>query len=183
MPEGGDCWRLFLLRSWTAWRLPATCTTSSAAVRGPHLGGWGGGLLLPLPGLTFLTACYGLLSRLQRAKSSMLKVTCASNPCKIILTSLFRACPWLHVAGDAAPWPEFLQVAGTFLEQLLQMLVQVKHSLILNFRKILAFLSGCRAYMEAAAGTQREKRRPQGRQLLVLLVSLTTLCRALRPIV
>lgn len=152
----------------------------SAALASP------GGSCAPSLALTFLTACYRLLGRLQRAKSarSVLKVMYASDLCEIVLTSLFGACRRLRgdgdVDGDAAPWREFLRAAGTFLEQLLQTLVQAKHSLVLNFGKILAFLSGCGAYTEAAKGTQRESS-PLGRQLL--LVSLTALCRVLGPVV
>ncbi|XP_023604815.1 unhealthy ribosome biogenesis protein 2 homolog [Myotis lucifugus] len=149
----------------------------SAALAAP------GGSCPPSLALTFLTTCYRLLGRLQRGKSgrSVLKVMYASELCEIVLTSLFRACLGLRVDGDSAPGREFLQAAGTFLEQLLQMLVQVKHSLVLNFGKILAFLSGCSAYKEAAAARQQEQPRPLGRQLL--LASLTALCRVLGPVV
>lgn len=135
----------------------------------------------PALALTFLTACYRLLGRLQRARSAraVLKVMYASDLWEIVLTSLLGACRGLRVDvdvdGDTAPWREFLQAAGTFLEQLLQALVQARHSLVLNFGKILAFLS------EAAAGARPEHRSPPGRQLL--LVSLTALCCALGPVV
>ncbi|XP_059533682.1 unhealthy ribosome biogenesis protein 2 homolog isoform X1 [Myotis daubentonii] len=142
-----------------------------------------GGSCSPSLALTFLTTCYRLLGRLQRGKSgrSVLKVMYASDLWEIALTSLFGACRGLRVDGDAAPWREFLRAAETFLEQLLQVLVQVKHSLVLNFGKILAFLSGCSAYTEAAAGRRREQPRPLGRQLL--LASLAALCRVLGPVV
>ncbi|XP_045439545.1 unhealthy ribosome biogenesis protein 2 homolog isoform X2 [Pipistrellus kuhlii] len=140
-----------------------------------------GGSCTPSQALRFLTACYRLLGRLQRARSAraVLKVMYASDLCEIVLTSLLRACRGRRVDMDgdvdAAPWREFLQAAGTFLEQLLQALVQAKHSLVLNFGKILAFLS------EAATGARPGQCSPPGRQLL--LVSLTALCRALGPVV
>lgn len=149
----------------------------SAALASP------GGSCSPSLALRFLTTCYGLLGRLQRGKSgrSVLKVMYASDLCEIVLSSLLGACRGLRMDGDAALWRDLLQAAGTFLEQLLQMLVQAKHSLVLNLGKILAFLQGCGADEEAAAGRRREQRGPPGRQLL--LVSLTALCRVLGPVV
>ncbi|KAF6073779.1 URB2 ribosome biogenesis-like protein [Phyllostomus discolor] len=131
--------------------------------------------------LKFLTTCYRLLSYLQRGKSarSVLKVMYISDIFEIVLTSLFKASSGFLTDRDDPSWLEFLRVIGTFLEQLLQMLVQMKLSPVLNFGKIIAFLSGCKGHTEAASGKQVKTQDPPGRQLL--LVSLTTLCQVLGP--
>ncbi|KAM5300844.1 unhealthy ribosome biogenesis protein 2 homolog isoform 1-T2 [Glossophaga mutica] len=133
--------------------------------------------------LKFLMTCYQVLGYLQRGKStrSVLKVMYVSDIFEIVLTSLFKASSRLLIDRDDPSWLEFLQVIGTFLEQLLQMLVQMKLSLVLNFGKIIAFLSGCEVYTEAISGEQTKNQNPLGRQLL--LVSLTTLCQVLGPFV
>lgn len=78
-------------------------------------------------------------------------------------------------------WLEFLQVVGTFLEQLLQMLIQRKLSLGLNFGKILAFLSGHQLHNEVTSGQRSEDQVPLGQQLM--LVSLSKVCQVLGPLV
>lgn len=82
---------------------------------------------------------------------------------------------------DDPSWLEFLQVVGTFLEHLLQMLIQRKLSPGLNFGKIIAFLSRDDLCTEATSGKQGESQNPLGQQLL--LVSLTRLCQVLGPLV
>ncbi|XP_036133587.1 unhealthy ribosome biogenesis protein 2 homolog [Molossus molossus] len=133
--------------------------------------------------LKFLMTCYRLLGYLQRGRSarSVLKVMYVSDIFEIMLTSLFRASSGFLIDGDDPSWLELLQVMGTFLEQLMQMLVQMKLSLVLNFGKIIAFLSRCRVYTEATSGKQLKNQNPLGRQLL--LVSLTKLCQVLGPFV
>ncbi|XP_036925378.1 unhealthy ribosome biogenesis protein 2 homolog isoform X2 [Sturnira hondurensis] len=133
--------------------------------------------------LKFLMTCYRLLGFLQRGKSarSVLKVMYVSDLFEIVLTSLFKASSRFLIDEDDPSWLELLQVVGAFLEQLLQMLVQLKLSLVLNFGKIIAFLSGCRVHTEATSGKQRKNQNPLGRQLL--LVSLATLCHVLGPFV
>ncbi|XP_016051514.1 PREDICTED: unhealthy ribosome biogenesis protein 2 homolog isoform X1 [Miniopterus natalensis] len=133
--------------------------------------------------LKFLTTCYQLLGYLQRGRCarSVLKVLHVSDIFEIVLTSLFRASRGLLTDGDDPSWLEFLQVLGTFLEQLMQMLIQVKLSLVLNFGKIVSFLSKCKGYPEGASGKQLKNQTPLGQQLL--LVSLTKLCQVLGPFV
>lgn len=131
--------------------------------------------------LKFLTTCYWLLGYLQRGRSAraVLKVMYASDIFEIVLTSLLKASSRFLTDLDDPCWLEFLQVVGTFLEQLMQMLIQVKLSLVLNFGKIITFLS--RTDTEATSGTQLENENPLGQQLL--LVSLTKLCQVLGPVV
>ncbi|KAL0608764.1 Unhealthy ribosome biogenesis protein 2-like protein [Plecturocebus cupreus] len=131
--------------------------------------------------LKFLTTCYQLLGSLQRGKSarSVFKIMYVSDIFEIVLTSLFRASSRFPIEMDDPAWLEFLQVIGTFLEELMQMLIQMKLSLVLNFRKITAFFSSSKPHMEAASGKQLENQNLQGRQLL--LVSLTRLCYVLGP--
>uniref|UniRef100_A0ABI7Y2K4 Nucleolar 27S pre-rRNA processing Urb2/Npa2 C-terminal domain-containing protein n=1 Tax=Felis catus TaxID=9685 RepID=A0ABI7Y2K4_FELCA len=131
--------------------------------------------------LRFLKTCYRLLGHLQRGKGarSVLKTMYASEIFEIMLTSSFRASSRFSVAADDPSWLEFLQLTGTFLEQLLQMLIQMKLSLVLNFGKIIAFL--CKLSTEAPSGKQVENQNPLGQQLL--LVSLTKLCQVLGPLV
>nr|XP_003940814.2 unhealthy ribosome biogenesis protein 2 homolog [Saimiri boliviensis boliviensis] len=131
--------------------------------------------------LKFLMTCYQLLGYLQRGKSvrSVFKIMYVSDIFEIVLTSLFRTSSRFPIEMDDPAWLEFLQVIGTFLEELMQMLIQMKLSLVLNFRKITAFLSSSKAHMEAASGKRLENQNPQGRQLL--LVSLTRLCHVLGP--
>nr|XP_025706440.1 unhealthy ribosome biogenesis protein 2 homolog [Callorhinus ursinus]XP_025706441.1 unhealthy ribosome biogenesis protein 2 homolog [Callorhinus ursinus]XP_025706443.1 unhealthy ribosome biogenesis protein 2 homolog [Callorhinus ursinus]XP_025706444.1 unhealthy ribosome biogenesis protein 2 homolog [Callorhinus ursinus] len=131
--------------------------------------------------LKFLMTCYRLLGYLQRGKSacSVLKIMYVSDIFEIMLTSLFKASSRFPVNIDDPSWSEFLQVIGAFLEQLMQMLIQMKLSLVLNFGKITGFLH--KLYTEATAGKQVENQNPWGRQLL--LVSLTKLCQVLGPFV
>ncbi|XP_004427212.1 PREDICTED: unhealthy ribosome biogenesis protein 2 homolog [Ceratotherium simum simum] len=133
--------------------------------------------------LKFLMTCYQLLGYLQRGKSarSVLRIMYVSDIFEIVLTSLFKATSRFLIDTDDPSWLEFLQVIGTFLEQLMQMLIQIKLSLVLNFGKIIAFLSKCKPYTEAASGKQLENQNRLGRQLL--LVSLTKLCQVLGPFV
>ncbi|XP_008049303.1 unhealthy ribosome biogenesis protein 2 homolog [Carlito syrichta] len=131
--------------------------------------------------LKFLMTCYRLLGYLQRGKSarSVFKIMYVSDIFELVLTSLFKASARFLLETDAPSWLEFLQVVGTFVEELMQMLVQIKLSLVLNFQKITAFLSSCKQYTEAASGRQLETHNALGRQLL--LVSLTKLCQVLGP--
>lgn len=142
-----------------------------------------GGSCSPSLTLKFLTTCYQLLGYLQRGKSarSVLKVMYVSDIFEIILTSLFKASSGLLIDGDDPTWLEFLQVIGTLLEQLMQMLVQIKLSAALNFGKIITFLSQCREGTGATASRQLETQHPLGWHLL--LVSLTKLCHVLGPFV
>ncbi|XP_054432701.1 unhealthy ribosome biogenesis protein 2 homolog [Pteronotus mesoamericanus] len=133
--------------------------------------------------LKFLVTCYQLLGYLQRGKSarSVLKVMYVSDIFEITLTSLFKASSGFRIYRDDPSWLEFLQVLGTFLEQLMQMLVQMKLSLVLNFGKIIEFLTRCKVHTEATSGQQGKTQNPLGRQLL--LVPLTALCQVLGPFV
>ncbi|XP_057590796.1 unhealthy ribosome biogenesis protein 2 homolog isoform X2 [Hippopotamus amphibius kiboko] len=133
--------------------------------------------------LRFLMTCYRLLGSLQRGKNaqSVLRVMYLSDVFEITLTSLFKARRRFLVEVDDPSWLEFLQVVGTFLEQLLQVLIQRKLSAGLNFGKILAFLSRCQLCTEATSGKWSENQTPLGQQLL--LVSLTKLCQVLGPLV
>uniref|UniRef100_G1SZU0 URB2 ribosome biosis homolog n=1 Tax=Oryctolagus cuniculus TaxID=9986 RepID=G1SZU0_RABIT len=129
--------------------------------------------------LKFWMTCYQLLGYLQRGRSarSVLKVVYVSDIFEITLTSLLKASSTLLIEMDDPSWLEFLQVIGTFLEQLLQMLIQIKLSLVLNFGKITAFLSRCKPHTEAASSRELENQNPLGRQLL--LVSLSKVCQVL----
>ncbi|XP_037676732.1 unhealthy ribosome biogenesis protein 2 homolog [Choloepus didactylus] len=131
----------------------------------------------------FLMKSYRLLGYLQRGKSarSVLKIMYVSDIFEIILTSLFKTSSRLVLEMDDPSWLEFLQVIGIFLEQLLQMLIQIKLSVVLNFGKIIAFLSSCKPHTEVASGKRLESQNSLGRQLL--LVSLTKLCQVLGPFV
>ncbi|XP_058525307.1 unhealthy ribosome biogenesis protein 2 homolog isoform X2 [Ochotona princeps] len=133
--------------------------------------------------LRFLMTCFQLLGCLQRGRSArlVLKVIYVSDIFEITLTSLFKASSRLLIEMDDPLWLEFLQVMGMFLEQLMQMLIQIKLSLVLNFGKIAAFLSGCKPYTETASRKELEKQNALGRQLL--LVSLTKVCQVLGPFI
>ncbi|XP_069854272.1 unhealthy ribosome biogenesis protein 2 homolog isoform X2 [Dipodomys merriami] len=133
--------------------------------------------------LRFLVTCYQLLSGLQNGKSArfVFKVMYVSDIFEIVLTSLFQASSRLLVEVDDPCWLELLQEVGTFLEQLMQMLIQLKLSVVLNFGKIATFLSKCKLYPEATSTKQLKIQSPLGSQLL--LVSLTKLCQILGPFV
>ncbi|XP_004693098.1 PREDICTED: unhealthy ribosome biogenesis protein 2 homolog [Condylura cristata] len=133
--------------------------------------------------LKFLMTCYQLLGYLQRGKSarSVLKIMYASDIFEIVLSSLFKASSRFLIAVEDPFWLEFLHMVGTFLEQLMRMIVQIKLNLVLNFGKITAFLSHCKLYAEAISGKQLEHQNLPGRQLLLL--SLTKLCQVLGPFV
>ncbi|XP_047376858.1 unhealthy ribosome biogenesis protein 2 homolog isoform X1 [Sciurus carolinensis] len=137
----------------------------------------------PPQALQFLTTCYRLLGCLQRGRSArcVFRVMYVSDIFEIVLTSLLRASGGLCVEVDDPSWLEFLQGVGSFLEQLMAMLIQSKLSLVLNFGKITAFLSRCKLHTEAAFSKQLGNQSPLGRQLL--LVCLTKLCQVLGPLV
>ncbi|XP_010620216.1 unhealthy ribosome biogenesis protein 2 homolog isoform X1 [Fukomys damarensis] len=141
------------------------------------------GCSCPSLSLQFLVTCYRLLSCLQRGKSarSVFRVLYVSDLFEIVLTSLLQASNRLLVKVDDPLWLLLLQVMGTFLEQLMQMLIQIKLNLVLNFGKITAFLSRCKSYTEAASSKQLENQIPLSSQLL--LVALTKLCQVLGPFV
>ncbi|XP_006212449.2 unhealthy ribosome biogenesis protein 2 homolog isoform X1 [Vicugna pacos] len=127
--------------------------------------------------------CYQLLGYLQRGRSahSVLRVMYVSDIFEITLTSLFKASGRLLTAMDDPLWLEFLHVVGTFLEQLLLLLIQRKLSLVLSLGKIITFLSRCKVYTAMTSGKQLGNGNPLGQQLL--LVSLTKLCQVLGPLV
>ncbi|KAM6186127.1 unhealthy ribosome biogenesis protein 2 homolog [Rhynchocyon petersi] len=133
--------------------------------------------------LQVLMTCYRLLDRLQSGRSarSVFRIMYASDVVEIILTSLFKASGQLLIDADAPSWLEFLQVIGSFLEHLMQMLVQMKLSLVVNFRKIITFLSSYKLYTEESSGKLLESQKYLGMQLL--LVSLTKSCQVLGPFV
>ncbi|XP_055986670.1 unhealthy ribosome biogenesis protein 2 homolog [Sorex fumeus] len=132
--------------------------------------------------LKFLMTCYKLLGYLQRGKSakSVLKILYVSDIFEIILTSLFKVSR-LFFDMDNPSWMEFLQVTETFLEQLMQMLIQIKLNLVINFGKIITFLSQCKLSTEAPLSKHSENQQPLCRQLL--LMSFTKLCQVLGPFV
>ncbi|XP_006146073.1 unhealthy ribosome biogenesis protein 2 homolog isoform X1 [Tupaia chinensis] len=133
--------------------------------------------------LRFWMTCYRLLGCLQRGRSarSVFRIMYASDVFEIVLTSLFKVSRRFSVETDDPSWLEFLQVTGMFFEQHLQMLINIKLSLVLNFGKIITFLSRCKADVEAAPGMQSESSNSLAKQLL--LVSLTKLCQVLGPFV
>ncbi|XP_023556602.1 unhealthy ribosome biogenesis protein 2 homolog isoform X2 [Octodon degus] len=137
------------------------------------------GCSCPSLDLQFLVTCYQLLGRLQRGRSacSVFRVLYVSDVFEIVMTSLLQASGRLFVDVDDPVWLHLLQAVGAFLEQLMQMLIQLKLSVVLNFGKITAFLSRCKLYTEAASTKQLENQIPLGNQLL--LVSLTKLCQVL----
>ncbi|XP_021075935.1 unhealthy ribosome biogenesis protein 2 homolog [Mus pahari] len=130
--------------------------------------------------LQFLVKCYRLLSGLQRGKNGrcVFRVMYVSDIFEVVLTSLLQASAEFQVREDDAAWLQLLQVSGVFLEQLMQMLTQVKLSLVLNFGKITAFLS---RYRKEASSKEWKSQNFQCRQLL--LVALSKLCQSLGPCV
>lgn len=130
--------------------------------------------------LQFLVKCYRLLSGLQRGRNarSVFRVMYVSDIFEVVLTSLLQASAEFQVREDDPAWLQLLQVSGVFLEQLMQMLIQVKLSLVLNFGKITAFLS---RYSKGACSKELKIQNLRGRQLL--LVALTKLCQSLGPCV
>lgn len=130
--------------------------------------------------LQFLVKCYRLLSSLQRGKNgrTVFRVMYVSDIFEVVLTSLLQASAEFQVREDDPAWLQLLQVSGVFLEQLMQMLTQVKLSLVLNFGKITAFLSRYRK--EASC---KEGKIPNLRSRQLLLVALTKLCQSLGPCV
>ncbi|XP_063116091.1 unhealthy ribosome biogenesis protein 2 homolog isoform X2 [Cavia porcellus] len=135
------------------------------------------GCSCPSLDLQFLVKCYQLLGCLQRGGSarSVFRVFYVSDVFEIVLTSLLQASSRLLIEVDDPMWLHLLQVVGMFLEQLMQLLIQLKLSLVLNFGKITAFLSRCKLYTEASSTKQLENQIPLGSQLI--LVSLTKLCQ------
>lgn len=130
--------------------------------------------------LQFLVKCYQLLSGLQRGRNarSVFRVMYVSDIFEVVLTSLLQASAEFQVREDDPAWLQLLQVSGVFLEQLMQMLIQAKLSLVLNFGKITAFLS---KYSKGASSKELNIQNLRSRQLL--LVALTKLCQSLGPCV
>ncbi|XP_020856086.1 unhealthy ribosome biogenesis protein 2 homolog [Phascolarctos cinereus] len=129
--------------------------------------------------LKFLMTSYRLLNYLQKGKNARLvfKIMYASDIFEVILTSLFNVSKRFLIDVDIPSWLEFLQVVETFLEHFFEVTIQLKLSLVLNFEKILSFISNCTIYKETTSGKQLENRGSPSRQLL--LVSLTKLCQIL----
>ncbi|KAL1785170.1 unhealthy ribosome biogenesis protein 2-like [Sigmodon hispidus] len=130
--------------------------------------------------LQFLVTCYRLLNGLQQGRNarSVFRVMYGSDIFEIVLTSLLKASTEFQVSEDDPAWLQLLQVSGMFLEQLMQMLIQVKLSLVLNFGKITAVLS---RYSKGASSKELKIQKLPSRQLL--LVALTKLCQSLGPYV
>lgn len=130
--------------------------------------------------LQFLVKCYQLLSGLQRGRNarSVFRVMYISDIFEAVLTSLLQASAEFQVREDDPAWLQLLQVSGVFLDQLMQMLIQGKLSLVLNFGKITAFLS---RYSKEASTKELKIQNLRGKQLL--LVALTKLCQSLGPCV
>ncbi|KAM5144534.1 unhealthy ribosome biogenesis protein 2 homolog isoform 1-T1 [Callospermophilus lateralis] len=133
--------------------------------------------------LQFLTTCYQLLGCLQRGRNArcVFRVMYVSDIFEIVLTSLLPTSGGFCLEVDDPSWLQFLQVVGSFLEQLMQMLIQSRLSLVLNFGKITTFLSRCKLHTEAAFSEQLGNQSPLSSQLL--LVCLTKLCQVLGPLV
>ncbi|XP_044529357.1 unhealthy ribosome biogenesis protein 2 homolog [Gracilinanus agilis] len=129
--------------------------------------------------LKFLITCYQLLDYLQRGKNArlMFKIMYVSDIFEVVLTSLFNVSKRFVIDVDTPSWLEFLQVVGTFLEHFFEVTIQLKLSLVLNFEKILSFLSSSTTYTETTSEKWLENRDSPSRQLL--LVSLTKLCQIL----
>lgn len=130
--------------------------------------------------LQFLVKCYQLLGGLQRGRNarSVFRVMYVSDIFEAVLTSLLQASAEFQVREDDPAWLQLLQVSGVFLDQLMQMLIQGKLSLVLNFGKITAFLS---RYSKEASTKELKIQNLRGKQLL--LVALTKLCQSLGPCV
>ncbi|XP_076772154.1 unhealthy ribosome biogenesis protein 2 homolog isoform X2 [Arvicanthis niloticus] len=130
--------------------------------------------------LQFLVKCYRLLSGLQRGRNarSVFRVMYVSDMFEVVLTSLLKASAEFQVREDDSAWLQLLQMSGVFLEQLMQMLIQGKLSLVINFGKITAFLS---RFSKEASSKELKIQNLRGRQLL--LVALTKLCQSLGPCV
>ncbi|XP_027260655.1 unhealthy ribosome biogenesis protein 2 homolog isoform X3 [Cricetulus griseus] len=130
--------------------------------------------------LQFLVTCYRLLSGLQRGRNarSVFRIMYVSDIFEVVLTSLLQASTEIQVREDDPAWLQLLQVSGEFLGQLMQMLIQLKLSLVLNFGKITAFLS---RFSQGASSKELKIQSLRGRQLL--LVALTKLCQSLGPYV
>ncbi|XP_029425562.1 unhealthy ribosome biogenesis protein 2 homolog isoform X2 [Nannospalax galili] len=125
------------------------------------------------PPLQFLVACYRLISGLQRGRNacSVFKIIYVSDIFEVVLTSLLQASRRFQVKEDDPAWLQLLQVIGTFLEQLMQIIIQMKLSLVLNFGKIITFLSSKESEIQSPLGKQ------------VLLLALTKFCQVLGPFV
>lgn len=130
--------------------------------------------------LQYLVTCYRLLTGLQRGRNarSVFRVMYVSDIFEVVLTSLLQASTEFQVREDDPDWLQLLQVLGMFLEQLMQMLIQVKLSLVLNFGKITAFLSRC---SKEASSKELKIQSLRCRQLL--LVALNKVCQSLEPYV
>ncbi|XP_074079134.1 unhealthy ribosome biogenesis protein 2 homolog [Macrotis lagotis] len=129
--------------------------------------------------LKYLMTCYQLLNYLQKGKNArfMFKIMYASDIFEVILTSLFNLNKRFLIDVDTPSWLEFLHVVGTFLGHFFEVTIQLKLSLVLNFEKILAFLSNCPVYKETTSDQPLENLDSLSGQLL--LVSLTKLCQIL----
>lgn len=130
--------------------------------------------------LQFLVTCYQLLSGLQRGRNArfVFRVMYVSDIFEVVLTSLLQASTEIQVREDDPAWLQLLQVSEVFLEQLMQMLIHLKLSLVLNFGKITAFLS---RFSKGVSSKELKIQSLRGRQLL--LVALTKLCQSLGPYV
>lgn len=129
--------------------------------------------------LKFLSTCFHLLRCLQagRNANSVFKVFHASDILEAIITSQLKASKSFADALTLHVWVEYLQEAQASLEHFLQMIVERRQSMRLNFEKFVSFLASCKPDVGAVKSKCWKNWNPAAEQLLLL--SFTTLCHVL----
>ncbi|NXX82062.1 URB2 protein, partial [Urocolius indicus] len=126
--------------------------------------------------MKFLSTCFYLLRCLQagRNASSLFKVFHASDVLEAVMTSQLTASKLFTNVLTVPVWAQYLQEVQDFFESFLQMVVERRLSVKLNFEKFMTFLVSCKP--DVSAG-ERKGWNPAAGQLL--LIVFTTLCHVI----
>ncbi|XP_061846939.1 unhealthy ribosome biogenesis protein 2 homolog isoform X2 [Colius striatus] len=123
--------------------------------------------------MKFLSTCFHLLRCLQagRNASSVFKVFHASDVLEAVMTSQLKTCKFFTNVLTVPVWAQYLQEVQDFFESFLQMVIERRQSVKLNFEKFMSFLMSCKP--DVSAG-ERKGWNPAAGQLLLMV--FTTLC-------
>lgn len=126
--------------------------------------------------LKFLSTCFHLLRCLQAGRNvnSVLKVFHASDVLEAVMTSQLTASKFFTDVLATPVWAQYLQEVQAFLENFLQMIIERRQSVRLNFEKFMSFLESCKPDVGAVQSKGWKNGNPAAGQLL--LMAFTTLC-------
>ncbi|XP_064174048.1 unhealthy ribosome biogenesis protein 2 homolog [Anguilla rostrata] len=130
-----------------------------------------------------LTEIYRLMTSLQSGSNvgTVLKVVHGSELLETCLSSVFSLSDCLVHTVDSSAWMAFVQAFQSFLQCLLQVIINRRKSLRLNLEKFTTFVVEGEVAVSMLSGPEREGSPEAGSlvSLQLLLASLTTLCQTM----